>query len=117
MPTQHPDIIRDLVERFEEQKESCKNPAYNETQARRDFIDPFFTALGWDVDNTKGYAEAYRDVIHEDRVLVGKAKKAPDYSFRIGGQRKFFVEAKKPSVFVLCFGYITRSNAYFSFFE
>ena len=24
--------------------------------------------------------------------------KAPDYSFRIGGARKFFVEAKKPSV-------------------
>ena len=71
---------------------------YNETQVRRDFIDPFFKALGWDIDNENGYAEAYRDVIHEDIVLVGTAKKAPDYSFRIGGTRKFFVEAKKPSV-------------------
>ena len=26
--------------------------------------------------------------------------KAPDYAFRIGGQRKFYVEAKKPSVYV-----------------
>ena len=31
-------------------------------------------------------------------MLVGKTIKAPDYSFRIGGQRKFFVEAKKPSI-------------------
>ncbi|MCX6844341.1 MAG: hypothetical protein NTX53_18935, partial [candidate division WOR-3 bacterium] len=29
---------------------------------------------------------------------VGGATKAPDYCFRIGGMRKFFVEAKKPSV-------------------
>ncbi|MBA4397494.1 MAG: restriction endonuclease subunit M, partial [Syntrophus sp. (in: bacteria)] len=29
---------------------------------------------------------------------VGGATKAPDYCFRIGGTRKFFVEAKKPSV-------------------
>ena len=54
---------------------------------------PFFRELGWDVDNTAGYAEAYRDVIHEDQVKVGGAVKAPDYGFRIGGQRKFFLEA------------------------
>jgi hypothetical protein len=29
---------------------------------------------------------------------VGSSTRAPDYSFRIGGQRKFFVEAKKPAV-------------------
>jgi predicted type IV restriction endonuclease len=29
-----------------------KTGRYNETQLRREFIDPFFTALGWDVDNT-----------------------------------------------------------------
>ncbi len=93
-----PDIILKLVERFEEQKDTYMSGGYNETQVRRDFIDPFFKALGWDIDNENGYAEAYRDVIHEDMVLVGSTKKAPDYSFRIGGTRKFFVEAKKPSV-------------------
>ena len=45
-----------------------------------------------------GYAEAYKDVIHEDAIKIGGAIKAPDYCFRIGGTRKFFVEAKKPSV-------------------
>jgi type I restriction-modification system DNA methylase subunit len=95
-----PDIIHKLVQRFNEQRDVYTNPSggYNETRVRRDFIDPFFKALGWDIDNADDYAEAYRDVIHEDMVLVGTAKKAPDYSFRVGGTRKFFVEAKKPSV-------------------
>lgn len=48
--------------------------------------------------NKKGWSEAYKDVIHEDAIRVGSATKAPDYAFRIGGTRKFFVEAKKPAV-------------------
>jgi len=93
--------ITDLVTRFEDQYASYTNSDYNETQTRRDFIDPFFKALGWDIDNEEGYAEAYREVIHEDKVKVRGATKAPDYSFRlVGGKRLFFVEAKKPSVSV-----------------
>src|SRR5665647_100015 len=93
-----PDAILELVERFQRNREQYLNPAYNETQVRREFLDPFFTALGWDVDNTAGYAQAYKDVVHEDAIKVGLDTRAPDYSFRIGGQRKFFVEAKKPAV-------------------
>jgi predicted type IV restriction endonuclease len=93
-----PQIILDLVERFNSNFTAYKSGQYNETQVRHEFIDPFFEALGWDVNNSHGYAEAYKDVIHEDAVKVGGATKAPDYSFRIGGTRKFFVEAKKPSV-------------------
>jgi predicted type IV restriction endonuclease len=93
-----PQLILDLIERFERNKEAYKSGAYNETQVRREFIDPFFEALGWDVNNKAGNAEAYKDVIHEDAVKVGGVTKAPDYSFRIGGQRKFFVEAKQPSI-------------------
>jgi len=93
-----PQIILELIDRFERNIESYKSNGYNETQVRREFIDPFFDVLGWDVNNTAGHAEAYKDVIHEDAVKVSGVTKAPDYSFRIGGQRKFFVEAKKPSV-------------------
>jgi len=93
-----PPEILDLVARFERQADAYKSGAYNETQLRREFLDPFFKALGWDVDNTGGYAEAYKDVIHEDSIKVGEATKAPDYCFRVGGARKFFLEAKKPSV-------------------
>ena len=93
--------VQELVTRFNEQLQSYKKSDYNETQTRRDFIDPFFKALGWDIDNEQGFAESYREVIHEDKVKVGKATKAPDYSFRLsGGQRLFFVEAKKPSILI-----------------
>jgi hypothetical protein len=88
-----------LVERFREQHDSYKRSDYSEALVRKDFIDPMFRLLGWDMDNSQGFAEAYREVIHEDKVRVGGALKAPDYSFRLpGGKRLFFVEAKKPYV-------------------
>jgi len=93
-----PASIIALVERFREQRDAYQSGKYNETQLRREFLDPFFTALGWDVDNEQGHAEAYKDVVHEDAIKVGGWTKAPDYAFRVGGARKFFVEAKKPSV-------------------
>jgi len=93
-----PKEIVELVERFESNREAYKSGHYNETQVRREFVDPLFKALGWDIDNEQGFAEAYKDVIHEDAIKVGGTTRAPDYSFRIGGQRKFFLETKKPSV-------------------
>ncbi len=93
-----PRIIVDLVERFDRNREAYRAGHYNETQLRREFIDPFFKALGWDIDNEQGNAENYKDVIHEDAIKIGSATKAPDYCFRIGGSRKFFLEAKKPSI-------------------
>ncbi len=95
---QAPDTVATLIERFERNREAYKSQGYNETQVRREFIDPFFEALGWDVANRQGHAEAYKDVIHEDAIKIGGYTKAPDYCFRIGGARKFFLEAKKPAV-------------------
>lgn len=91
------EILR-LIERYEAQREAYESGAYKETQIRVEFIDPFFKALGWDVHNEQGFAEAYKDVIHEDALKIGGATEAPDSCFRIGGARKFFVECKKPSV-------------------
>lgn len=93
-----PKVVVDLVERFRRNESAYRSGQYNETQVRREFIDPFFECLGWDVNNRQGYAEAYKEVIHEDSLDVEGAKRAPDYCFRIGGTRKFFLEAKKPSV-------------------
>jgi Eco57I restriction-modification methylase/restriction endonuclease TaqI-like protein len=98
--TNAPKEILDLVARFEQQLDAYKSGQYNETQLRREFLDPFVKSLGWDVDNEKGHAEAYKDVVHEDAIRVGDSNKAPDYCFRIGGTRKFFLEAKKPSVLI-----------------
>ncbi len=59
-----PKEIADLIERFDRNRESYLSGQYNETQLRREFLDPFFSVLGWDVENKQGYAEAYKDVIH-----------------------------------------------------
>lgn len=93
-----PDSIKKLIDRFSQQADQIRSPDYNETLIRIDFINPLMSELGWDIDNRQGFAERYREVVHEDRVKVAGQTKAPDYSFRIGGQRKFFLEAKKPSV-------------------
>nr|MDQ3310088.1 N-6 DNA methylase [Gemmatimonadota bacterium] len=78
--------------------DAYRSGQYNETQLRREFLDPFWESLGWDVNNRQGWAEAYKEVVHEDAIKIGGAAKAPDYGFRIGGTRKFFLEAKKPQV-------------------
>ena len=96
--TSAPKQVIELVERFDRNRDAYLSGSYNEAQLRREFIDPFFEALGWDVENHRGCSLPYRDVIFEDSLKVGGATKAPDYCFRIGGTRKFFVEAKKPSV-------------------
>jgi type I restriction-modification system DNA methylase subunit len=93
-----PREVLELVERFGRNRSAYCSSNYNETRLRIEFIDPFFKALGWDMSNERSYAEAYKDVIHEDAVKVGGTTKAPDYCFRIGGTRKFFLETKRPSV-------------------
>lgn len=89
--------IKELVEKFKSNYKQFHSSDYNETLTRQDFINPFFEYLGWDISNKEGLSQTYRDVIHEDKLKIGKETKAPDYSFRIGGNRVFFVEAKKPS--------------------
>jgi type I restriction-modification system DNA methylase subunit len=93
-----PKEVIELIEQFERNIESYKGQGYGEAQVRQQFINPFFEALGWDMQNKAGVAPAYSDVIHEDAIKVGGTTKAPDYCFRVGGTRKFFLEAKKPSV-------------------
>ena len=51
-----PAKISGLIETFECNIEAYKADRYNETQLRREFIDPFFEVLGWNVANKKGYA-------------------------------------------------------------
>ena len=93
-----PEKVMRLIERFDQYTGEYRSDHYNETQTRREFIDPLFSALGWDVDNERGKSEADKEVIHEDAVLVADRPQRPDYSFRLDGTRAFFVEAKRPSV-------------------
>jgi len=90
--------IKLLIDKFNSQIEFYKSLNYNETKTRQDFINPFFKALGWDIDNDKQILETYRNVSHEDKIKVNGHTKSPDYSFGINGKRIFFVEAKRPAV-------------------
>ena len=93
-----PAIIQDLVNRFRDSRELYRSGRYNEAQLRQEFLNPLFEALGWDMYNRSNFAPQYREVIHEDSLEDQGSVKAPDYAFRIGTTRKFFVEAKKPAV-------------------
>jgi len=93
-----PAIIQNLVNRFRDSRELYRSGRYNEAQLRQEFLNPFFEALGWDMDNRSNFAPQYREVIHEDSLEDEGSLTAPDYAFRIGTTRKFFVEAKKPKV-------------------
>ena len=96
--------IDDLVKLFTEQRQRFKSINFNEAQTRVQLINPLFAALGWDMDNTlRRLPEDEKEVVHEARVRLRSGPeagrlKAPDYAFRVGRHRKFFVEAKSPSV-------------------
>ncbi|MFF2287429.1 Eco57I restriction-modification methylase domain-containing protein [Peribacillus butanolivorans] len=92
-----------LIRKFKQNTKIYKNRSYNETQVRSEFINPFLKILGWDVENIEGKSQYLRDVLEEDTVEVEskegrKEKKKPDYAIRLNGERKFFIEVKKPSV-------------------
>ena len=95
-------LLSERVALYSSRLEEYQKTTYNETQVRVDFVNPFFKALGWDVDNESGLPQHLREVTHEASVLVeengNKRNKKPDYSFRIGTEPLFFLETKKPSV-------------------
>jgi len=94
--------IHNLVQKYEQNKEFYRTSRFNETMLRNEFLDPFFEILGWDIKNTSGKCTSEREVLLEEALkdnATSHAKK-PDYTFRLYGERKFFVEAKKPCVHI-----------------
>ncbi|MDR1200486.1 MAG: Eco57I restriction-modification methylase domain-containing protein [Tannerellaceae bacterium] len=92
--------IHELVEKYVANRESYLDATYNETLSRSDFLDPFFELLGWDIKNHAAKPTNQREVILEEglKANVNENTKKPDYTFRLFAERKFFLEAKKPSV-------------------
>ena len=93
-----PQKVLELVQLFDRNAAEYRAPDFKEANVRVQFIDPLFKVLGWDMENERGYAEAYKEVIHEASLKIKGATKAPDYCFRIGSTPKFYLEAKKPAV-------------------
>lgn len=93
-----PTHLIDLVARFaaDEAKLTSSATGYQETEARVEYIDPLLALLGWDMSNALGLPNKLKDVMREESQEGDGGR--PDYTFRIASAKKFFVEAKKPSV-------------------
>lgn len=92
--------ISELVSNYIKNEKYYKSAKYNETQLRTDFLDPLFESLGWDIKNANGKITHEREVLVEEglKASVNSTTKKPDYTFRLFSERKYFLEAKKPSV-------------------
>ena len=92
--------IKDLIKKYESNRDYYQSPKYNETQLRADFLDPMFELLGWDITNKSGKSNNEREVLLEEPLKANASSntKKPDYTFRLYSERKFFLEAKKPFV-------------------
>ncbi len=74
--------IVELVQKYHSLTASDKNK-YNEENTKKDFIQPLFAALGWDMANA------------EEVWAEHPAGRGPvDYAFRIDGVARFYLEAK-----------------------
>jgi type I restriction-modification system DNA methylase subunit len=101
--------IQSLVRKFEQDKNHYLQKGYPEAQVRIDFLNPFFDALGWDIENKAHKPPHERDVIVE---LSPETSLRPDYNFRINGNTKFFVEAKAPWVPLDDVNHIMQAKTY-----
>ena len=94
------DTVCQLVKDFKAQERAYLSSEYQESQVRQDFIDKFFTALGWDVTHTRQKNPYEQEVKIENKVMTGASQRWADYAFFAAPNFhdvKFFAEAKKPS--------------------
>lgn len=91
-----------LVENFKANEKFYISNPYQEAEVRKDFIDKFFIALGWDVLHQTQTNPYEQEVKVERGVNISGAQKRDDYSFFLlpnYRDPKFFVEAKKTVLF------------------
>lgn len=97
--------VQVLVNTFQQNNKHYMSPGYGETEARNDFIDEFFIALGWDVrhkEQTNPYEQEVK-IERSQKQQNESARKRADYAFFIApnfNEEVFFCEAKKPSVLI-----------------
>jgi len=95
------DSVFKLVENFEKNEGQYMSKDFQEAETRSRFIDPFFAALGWELNQSET-AKKFWDVHREFSQRDNSTTKKPDYAFRVKEgvkyREKFFVEAKAPHV-------------------
>ena len=67
--------VKQLVDIFSENEQRYTSPGYSEAQARLDFIDKFWIALGWDVGH-ETQTDPYKQEVKVERgVAVSEMRK------------------------------------------
>ncbi len=93
-----PEKIEILVNTFGMNIENYKSrKERKETEIRKDYIDPLFELMGWNIRN-EGLAEYEKEVAAEYSVKDKTGRKKADYCFKLNGNPMFFVEAKDPYI-------------------
>jgi adenine-specific DNA-methyltransferase len=90
--------VKQLVADFRANESFYLSAAYQEQEARRDFIDKFWMALGWDV-NHDTQKNPFEQEVKVERKEHGVSQRRADYAFYLRPNFrdvKFYVEAKKP---------------------
>jgi type I restriction-modification system DNA methylase subunit len=101
--------VKELAATFKSNDKFYLSQQYQEAEARRDFIDKFLIALGWDV-NHDTQKNPYEQEVKVERKEHGVSQRRADYAFYLAPNFrdvKFYIEAKKP------FGDIATPDNYF----
>jgi adenine-specific DNA-methyltransferase len=101
--------VQSLAKDFDAQKDFYLSPKYQEAEVRKEFIDKFLIALGWDVNHDK-QKNPYEQEVKIERKEHGISQRRADYAFYLAPNFrdvKFYIEAKKP------FGDIATPDNYF----
>lgn len=103
-------MVQSLARDFEANKAHYLSPAYQESEVRKDYIDKFLIALGWDVNHDRQKNPFEQEVKVERGVNMQGSQRRADYAFYAAPNFRdvrFFAEAKKP------FGDIASQQNYF----
>lgn len=93
--------IQKLTARFARYESEYRANSYLESQVRLDFLDSFWSALGWDVRHINEVNPYRQEVRVEKSQTAEGGRKRPDYTFYLSPEfreAKFIVEAKRPGV-------------------
>lgn len=92
--------VQKLVSKFRQNEGFYLSSDFSEADTRKDFIDKFWSAIGWDV-NHETQTNPYEQEVKVERSVAGnERRRRADYAFLAPNFRDvlFCVEAKKPSV-------------------
>jgi predicted type IV restriction endonuclease len=90
--------VQSLAKDFDAQKDFYLSPKYQEAEVRKEFIDKFLIALGWDVNHDR-QKNPYEQEVKIERKEHGISQRRADYAFYLAPNFrdvKFYIEAKKP---------------------